>query len=235
MGADGRNCVCAKPSLKGTTTYSIDEGEYTASLREYEDAQGAIAEAAGNSEENGNKEARESIHYLYQSDFEEGTYRIQESGIYVFMEDIVFDFNSGDLNEDGSWLPHCDQSEQYVGACAYRDPYFMGFFAGVTIECDNVVLDLNGKKLSQSVEFYYQQRWFSIIELASQPFMPAQGPGMFGADPKIASNVEIKNGYLGLTSHHGIHGNQNTNIHVHDIDISEYVVCILFVLCAMFF
>ena len=159
---------------------------------------------------------------MYQSDFEDGTYRIDESGIYIFMEDIVFDFNSGILNEEGLWLPHCDQYE-YVGACAYRDPYFMGFFAGLTVECDNVVIDLNGKTLSQSVEFYYQQRWFSIIELASQPFMPAQGPGMFGAAPRVASNVEIKNGYLGLSSHHGIHGNQNTNINIHDIYISGYV------------
>ena len=55
--------------------------------------------------------------------------------------------------------------------------------------------------------FYYQPRWFKTIELITQYFLPAQGFGNFGGDPKMASNVEIKNGVLGLTSHHRIHGN----------------------------
>ena len=45
---------------------------------------------------------------------------------------------------------------------------------------------------------------------------------MFGASPLIAENIEIKNGYFGLTSHHAIHGNRNKNIHIHDIDISNF-------------
>ena len=98
----------------------------------------------------------------------------------------------------------------------------MGFFAGITVECGEVVIDLNGHTLSQSQNFYYQQRWFSIIELDSQPFMPAQGPGMFGATPSIASNVEIKNGVFGLTSHHAIHGNRNSNINIHDVEITNF-------------
>ena len=40
----------------------------------------------------------------------------------------------------------------------YRDAYHLGFFAGITIECDYVAINLNGHKLSQTVEFYYQQR-----------------------------------------------------------------------------
>ena len=33
-----------------------------------------------------------NIVYLYNSDFVDGTYRIRESGTYIIMEDIVFNF-----------------------------------------------------------------------------------------------------------------------------------------------
>ena len=138
------------------------------------------------------------------------------------MEDITFDFNFGIANEDGAWLPHSDQGEDYPGAGDYRDPYFMGFFAGITVETNDVIIDLNGKRLKQSFSFYYQQRWFSHIELANQPFMPAQGPGMFGANVIAAENIEIKNGIFDLTSHHAIHGNRNKNIKIHDIEICNF-------------
>ena len=58
--------------------------------------------------------------------------------------------------------------------------------------------------------FDCQQGWFTTIELSTQYFLPAQGFGNFGGDPKMATNVEIKKCWLGLTSsHHGIHGNYN--------------------------
>ena len=41
-----------------------------------------------------------------------------------------------------------------------------------------------------SDEFYYQERWFTIIELASQQFLPR--PRFFGSDPEIAQNVVTK-------------------------------------------
>ena len=85
-----------------------------------------------------------------------------------------------------------------------------------------MIIDLNGKTLQQSKAFYYQQRWFSHIELANQPFMPAQGPGMFGDTVSSASNLEIKNGIFGLTSHHAIHGNRCSNIKIHDIEIKDF-------------
>ena len=70
--------------------------------------------------------------------------------------------------------------------------------------------------------FYYQQPFFSIIELESQPFLPQQGPGFFGADPRFASNVVIQNGILGRSSHHGIHGNRNDNILIQNVRIRDY-------------
>ena len=97
-----------------------------------------------------------------------------------------------------------------------------GFFAGITIECDDVILDLNDHELKMDRIFYYQQPFFSIIELESQPFLPQQGPGFFGADPTFASNVVIKNGILGPSSHHGIHGNRNNNILIENVQIKGF-------------
>ena len=42
----------------------------------------------------------------------------------------------------------------------------MGFFAGITIEVDDVVLDLNGHEIAMAPAFY-QQRFFLCIALKS--------------------------------------------------------------------
>ena len=119
--------------------------------------------------------------------------RIKESGYYKLMEDIVFDFNSNKelLTSNGAYWPSEDQVDSYPGAASYKDAYFSGFLQ---------VLHLNGYKLSMSDYFYYQQRWFTIIELTTQYFLPGQGFGNFGGNPKMATNVETKNGMIGLTS-----------------------------------
>ena len=44
------------------------------------------------------------FHELYQSDFVSGTFRIQKSGTYQIMEDIVFDFEN-----DNDWWPSSEQ------------------------------------------------------------------------------------------------------------------------------
>ena len=98
----------------------------------------------------------------------------------------------------------------------------MGFFAGITVEAEDVVLDLNGHRLEMSEYFYYQQRWFTIIELSTQYFLPGQGIGNFGGDPSVASNVEIRDGILGLTSHHAIHGNHNRQVLLRNIKVENW-------------
>ena len=51
------------------------------------------------------------------------------------------------------------------------------------------------------------------------------GPSNFGStDVHYASDVVIKNGLLGLTSHHGIHGNNNKNIVLRDLIIRDFEV-----------
>eukprot|EP01084_Bolivina_argentea_P063750 116331_1 len=142
------------------------------------------------------------------------------------MSDIEFDFNAGDLNdpnEGDAWWPRSSQSSRYPGAHQTRDEYFMGFFAGITVEADDVIIDLNGFEIRQSLPFYYQQRFFSCIALKSVAFNLNEGPGIFGTDPRFSSNVLIKNGQIGLSSHHGIHGQNNRgvtieNVHVHSFE-----------------
>lgn len=101
----------------------------------------------------------------------------------------------------------------------------LGFFAAIVITSKaGVVLDLNGYTLEQSAEHALLQRFFSVIELAEQPFIPAQGPADFGDSIVSAENVVIKNGTVGRSSHHGIHGNDNKNIYIANVDFEDYEV-----------
>ena len=98
-------------------------------------------------------------------------------------------------------------------------------FKGITVETSNVIIDLNGYTVGMSQEFYIQQRFFSIIELAAKNFVSGQGPVDFGPQLNSASSVVIKNGNLALASHHCIHGNgaydiEIDNIHAYDFDVA---------------
>jgi len=176
--------------------------------------------------------------YLSQLDFNEGTYRIQSRGEYVLTENIVLTFNAPapDVEADPDfspnaydvaelyWYPRHDQEDKYPGLYTYHGKYTLGFFAGISIECDDVVINLNGFGLSMDYKFYFQQRFFSLIELGNQPFMGGQGPANWGADQVFASSVVIKDGVLGLTSHHSIHGNHNSDVLVSNVRMTQFDV-----------
>ena len=122
----------------------------------------------------------EIITYLYASDFESGTYRITTPGRYVLMEDIRFNPNAGatqrgNVNDDmDAWRPSAEQAELYPGAGELSDAYFLGFWAAIAIEASDVTLDLNDHELAMHEAFYLQQRWFTLISLNSQYFLPGQ-------------------------------------------------------------
>lgn len=178
------------------------------------------------------------IMYLHQDDFTEGTLRIQQSGEYILTQDIVVNFNgpSEDTQklddfspnaydiDDLHWYPRRDQDEAYPGLYTFHSKFTLGFFAAISIECDNVVINLNGYSLSMEYTFYFQQRFFSLIELGNQPFISGQGPANWGADEIHASNVVIKDGTLGLSSHHSIHGNRNQQIVVQNVRMTQFDV-----------
>jgi len=109
---------------------------------------------------------------------------------------------------------------------ARYDPaaYGVGFFAAIAITVDDVVLDLNGKTIEQSAEHALLQRFFAVVELADQPFIPSQGPFDFGGDLEGAKRVTIKNGTIGRSSHHGVHGNGNEDITIRNVDFVDYEV-----------
>ncbi len=161
-----------------------------------------------------------------------------ESGIYILTENIILNFNAPTedekLNEYFSpnsydnlyWIPLQDgtHDDKYMGASTWNGPYQLGFFSGITIETSNVIIDLNGFEISMSNEFYLQQRFFSIIELAAKNFVSGQGPVDFGPYLKPANNVIIKNGIIGLTTHHGIHSNDAKNIELLNLKIYNFDV-----------
>ena len=108
-----------------------------------------------------------------------------------------------------------------------QDAYGLGFFCAISIHSDNIILNLNGFEIKQSSEHALQQRFYSNIELASIPFLPSQGPHTFGTKIKFANKCIIKNGILGRSSHHAIHGNLATNIIIKNIIAYDYEVGIL--------
>ena len=188
---------------------------------------------------------RSGKYLITQESIKHGTLIIDQPGHYTVAEDLTFNPNpvgstvteadlyfGGDPNKSitlDAYLagdPLISQYEPFGGA---YDPaaYGIGFFSMIAIEADNVTLDLNGHTLQQSEEHALQQRFFSIIETAEAPFIAGQGPHNFvdGEGPiEAADNLVIKNGTIGLSSHHGIHGNGNQNVRVENIDFVDYEV-----------
>ena len=155
---------------------------------------------------------------IKQNDFREGSYIIQEPGYYKLTENIIFSPNRyKDGKPSEKWLSNIDEK--------YRKSYVLGFFAAIVIQADNVILDLNGFTIRQSDLFFVQQTFYSHIELASTPFIMGQGPASFGKNEKVASNVIIKNGCLGKSSHHGIHApGFSKNVLLYDLKIRDFTV-----------
>ena len=158
-----------------------------------------------------------SLVELKQSDFINGTVRITKPGIYKLTENIIFS-----PNPSNDFFARPDQMTQFP--MGDKGPFHLGFFSAITVESDNVLIDLNGKTIEQSSLHNVEQRFYAHIELASSPFIPKQGPGNFGDTIKIPKNVCIMNGILGLSSHHGIHGNKMENVLIHNVVFKDFEV-----------
>ena len=160
---------------------------------------------------------------LKQSHFTKGTVRITTPGIYVLLENINFEPNS-----DNDFMPTGQQIASGQYPVGKDGAYHLGFFAAITIETTGVILELNGKTLQQTKLHSLQQRFFANIETASAPFIPKQGPSTNGfssaSNYKPGEKVLIKNGTLSRSSHHGIHGNKNTNIIIQNLSIKDFEV-----------
>ncbi len=52
-----------------------------------------------------------------------------------------------------------------------KDYYKMNWFAGIIIECNDVIIDLNDHKLEMDNLFYLRNRFFTIISLTNKLFV----------------------------------------------------------------
>lgn len=87
---------------------------------------------------------------LTQALFRDGTLRLRSSGCYYLAEDIEFGPNEGCCD----YWPRLDNGLTYIDSDGQTTPlypmgpYSLGFFAAITIEADDIVLDLNGKTVA---------------------------------------------------------------------------------------
>lgn len=153
---------------------------------------------------------------LYNVDFVNGTIRIDTDNVKICIEEnIIFEPNDSYPTNNG----------EYPGCKHMRNGTFsLGFFSAISIESSNVEIDLQQHSIKMGDTFYIQQRWFSLIEIG-RPFIVGQGPGDFGNVEIDVSNITIKNGVLGLSSHHGIHGNNVKNVLIENLQINNFEVC----------
>ncbi len=148
------------------------------------------------------------VRILSQEIFDSGTVELKIPGTYVLSEDIVFDPKKEPEKRD-------------------HDPFTLGWFAAIRITGKNITLDLNGHTLRQSLSHSLRQRFYANIELAGSPFIDGQGPAEFGKVLDTCTNVCIRNGTIGLSSHHSIHGNSAKKV------MLENLVCFDFELAAI--
>jgi hypothetical protein len=167
-----------------------------------------------------------SVTYLYQSDFDNGTYIIDTPGKYKLAEDISFNPNSAAMLGTDAYeasFPLYHQFKSQGGPYDER-AFGIGFFAAIVVAANHVELDLNGHTIEQSAEHALLQRFFAVIETADQPFVPAQGPSDFGSNIISAEHLTIKNGTIGRSSHHGIHGNGNKHVKIQNVHFQDFEV-----------
>jgi hypothetical protein len=160
---------------------------------------------------------------LRQDDFQNGTKIITVPGKYKLCEDIVFHPNGplpGQLPEDGAFVPDYDTYDE--------NAFGLGFFAAICVATSGVEIHLNDFTIEQSAGHALFQRFFAVIELADSPFIRDVGPAQFVADEKpfrAASDVKIIGpGTIGRSSHHGIHGNENSNIRIKNVNFKDFEV-----------
>mmetsp|Transcript_100929 Transcript_100929/g.325812 ORF Transcript_100929/g.325812 Transcript_100929/m.325812 type:complete len:747 (-) Transcript_100929:67-2307(-) len=161
------------------------------------------------------------VRLVRASAFEKGTLMIEDPGTYELTEDVHFEPEEfqGTLFPD----PNSQEHPQTGG-------FFLGFFAAVAIAADHVVFDCKGHSIQMTPRFHKEQRFFSIFELGSRPFISAVGPPQF-ANPllssgliRFANNVTIQNCRLGLSSHHSIHGNDNDGVTLRNLQMFDFEV-----------
>ncbi len=162
---------------------------------------------------------KEKVIMLKNSDFIYGTIRLRVPCGVILKENIVFNPDNGDGSND-----QFDQNKSLRKEDYQTKAYRIGFFAAITLEADNIIIDMNGKNIRQSARHHIFQRIHAHIELGDQPFIPKEGPLDFGDTIDAPTNVHIFNGSFGLSSHHNIHGNNTSNVLIENITFENFEV-----------
>ena len=148
------------------------------------------------------------ITFISQKNFTQGSYIIKKPGKYIFTENIIFD-------------PPKSPSNNLLKT---NPAFLLGFFTAIVIQSENVIIDLNNFKIKQSKKHYLNQRFYSHFELGSSPFVEGKGPHDFTYGFIGVKNIVIENGFLGLSSHHGIHGNRCEDVVIRNLSIYDFEV-----------
>lgn len=153
---------------------------------------------------------------ITQKDVKYGTLRIKYPCMITLCEDICFNPNA-----DKDWYPDASKpnnNELYINDITVSSVYEKGFFAVLTVEAEDVIINLNHKRIEQSKEHALQQRSFSVIQLNNQPTNPAITP----TTSVSATNVCIKKGTVGRTSQYGVNGYKNNNVFIDAVTVTDF-------------
>lgn len=151
----------------------------------------------------------QKVYKLKQKDFASGTFRIKKPGTYILCEDIVFDPTlNRQLRPD---LPVNDL-----------------WFAGITVETDNVTIDGRGHFINNSINYANKNLvavWTSVC-LGNNTFsglLFGTGGSRFADTTSYSScnNVTIKNLKVSYSTHFGIIGNLNDRVIIQDCNFSN--------------
>tara|TARA_X000000950_G_scaffold285905_1_gene393162 strand:- start:1193 stop:2578 length:1386 start_codon:yes stop_codon:yes gene_type:complete len=145
---------------------------------------------------------------------------IHSPGIYLLGNHIKFD------------VP--PDMEAYLFRYRSNPEEAIGQLAGIYIESDYVILDLNGFSISMTPRFFAMQRYFNLIALNNYPFPPKRqlstnqyemsGPiNNVILDSFYAGKyVIIRNGSFGLCSNAAIHGCSCEHVHFENLSFEEF-------------
>lgn len=139
---------------------------------------------------------------LRRRDFATGPYTVLEPDVEIVLREDV-EFNFPDPKRES--------------------PNHLGFFAGLIIGAPRVTVNLDGHTLKMHPNYRERQRFFALISIDVTPFPP--GKLKFTTEPKRPTDITIRNGKLGLTSHFCVHGNNGSaRILLSDLKMDDFEV-----------
>lgn len=143
-----------------------------------------------------------NIIYVSQADFKEPVLIATSDTIVKFTSDVTVDFKT--------------EAEK-------KSPTHLGHFAALIIGASRIIIDLQGYTFKMSEDYSKIQRFFSLISLDITPF--PNGTSKFTTIPVKPTDIMIKNGRFGLTSHFALHNSTGgARFYFHNLSIEAFEV-----------